>query len=70
MNMKEILAIVALIALGLCLLCSLAKAVMKKGDKRKNYCIRVCGTSVVLAIILLAVSQLMGVEEEVVHHSE
>jgi len=59
MNTKEILSIVALVALGVCLICGLAKMAMK-GDKCKNHCTSVCGTSVVLAIILLAVSQLMG----------
>jgi hypothetical protein len=64
MNTKEILSIVALAALGLCLLCCLAKAAMKKGDKGKNHCDKACGAFVFLAIILLAVSQLMGEKEK------
>ena len=60
MNTKEILTIIALAALGLCLLCSLAKMAMKKGDKGKKHCDKVCGAFVFLAIVLLAVSQLMG----------
>jgi len=64
MNTKEILTIVALAALGLCLLCSLAKAAMKKGDKSKKHCDKACGAFVFLAIILLAVSQLLGREKE------
>ena len=63
MNTKEILSIVALAALGLCLLCSLAKAAMK-GDKGKKHCDKACGAFVFLAIILLAVSQLLGEEKE------
>jgi hypothetical protein len=66
MNTKEILSIVALAALGLCLLCSLAKAAMK-GDKGKKHCDKACGAFVFLAIILLAVSQLLGEEKEKYH---
>jgi hypothetical protein len=60
MNTKKILTIIALAALGLCLLCSLAKMAMKKGDKGKKHCDKVCGAFVFLAIVLLAVSQLLG----------
>jgi len=60
MKTKEILTIVSLAALGVCLLCGLAKMVMKKGDKGHKHCKSVCATAVVLAIILLAVSQLLG----------
>jgi len=63
MNTKEILTIVALVALGLCLLCSLAKAAMK-GDKGKKHCDKVCGAFVFLAIVLMAVSQLLGEGKE------
>ena len=69
MNTKEILTIIALAALGLCLLCSLAKMAMKKGDKGKKHCDKVCGAFVFLAIILLAVSQLMGEEEKMTEKS-
>jgi len=64
MNTKEILSIVALAVLGLCLLCSLAKSAMKKGDKGKKHCDKACGAFVFLAIALLAVSQLLGEENE------
>ena len=64
MNTKEILSIVALAVLGLCLLCSLAKAAMKKGDKGRKHCDKACGTFVMLAIALLAVSQFMGENEK------
>ena len=64
MKTKEILSIVALAALGLCLLCSLAKLVMKSGDKKKKHCDKVCGAFVFLAIVLLAVSQLLGEGKE------
>ena len=63
MNTKEILTIIALAALGLCLLCSLAKAAMK-GDKAKKQCDKACGAFVFLAIVLLAVSQLLGEGKE------
>ena len=63
MNTKEILTIIALVSLGLCLLCSLTKAVMK-GDKGKKHCDKAGGAFVFVAIVLLAVSQLMGEEEK------
>ena len=66
MNTKEILTIIALAALGLCLLCSLTKAVMK-GDKGKKHCDKAGGAFVFLAIILLAVSQLLGEAETYEH---
>jgi len=64
MKTKEILSIVALAALGLCLLSSLAKSSMKSGDKSKKHCDKACGAFAVLAVILLAVSQLLGEEEK------
>ena len=64
MNTKEILSIVAITALGLCLLCGLAKSAMKTGDKGKNHCDKACGAFVFLAIVLLAVSQLLGETEK------
>jgi hypothetical protein len=60
MSTKEILTIIALVSLGLCLLCSLAKMAMKKGDKGTKHCDKVCGAFVFLAIVLLAVGQLLG----------
>jgi len=64
MNTKEILTIIALVALGLCLLCCLTKAVMKKGDKGTKHCDKACGAFVFLAIVLMAVSQLLGETEK------
>ena len=64
MNTKEILTIIALVSLGMCLLCSLAKMAMKKGDKGKKHCDKACGAFVFLAIILLAVSQLLDDPEK------
>lgn len=64
MNTKEILSIVALAALGLCLLCCLAKAAMKKGDKSRKHCDKACGAFVFVAIVLMAVSQLLGEREK------
>jgi hypothetical protein len=58
------LSIVALSVLGLCLLCSLAKLAMKSGDKSKKHCDKACGALVFLAIVLLAVSQLLGETEK------
>ena len=63
MKTKEILSIVALAVIGLCLLCSLAKLVMKSGDKKKKHCNKACGAFVFLATVLLAVSQLLGETE-------
>ena len=61
MNTREILSIVALVALGLCLFCGLAKATMK-GPKVKQSCDHACSLLVLLAVVLLGVSQLL--EEE------
>ncbi len=61
MNTREILSIVALAALGLCLFCGLAKATMK-GPKVKQSCDHACSLLVLLAVVLLGVSQLL--EEE------
>ena len=62
MHTRKILSIVALSLLGLCLLCALAKNAMK-GDKAKKACDRACSMSVFAALTLLAVSQLMGENE-------
>ena len=58
MNTKEILSIVALAALGLCLLCGLAKMVMKK-PKAKQFCDHACNLLVFVAVVLVGVSQLL-----------
>ena len=59
MNTKEILTIIALSVLGLCLICSVAKMVMKN-DKAKKGCDHACSLLVFVAVILLAISQLLG----------
>ena len=56
---REILSIVALAALGLCLLFGLAKMAMK-GPKAKQGCDQACSLLVFVAIVLLGVSQLLG----------
>ena len=58
MNNKEILSIIALSALGLCLLCGLAKMAMKN-DKAKKGCDHACNLLVFVAVVLIAVSQLL-----------
>ena len=59
MNTQEILSIVALSLLGLCLLCGLAKMAMKKDGAKKN-CDKACSMAVFAAVVLLAISQLIG----------
>ena len=58
MNTREILSIVALAALGLCLLCGLAKMAMK-GPKAKQSCDHACSLLVFVAVVLVGVSQLL-----------
>ena len=59
MKTQEILSIVALSLLGLCLLCGLAKMAMKKDSAKKN-CDKACSMAVFAAVVLLAISQLIG----------
>ena len=59
MKTQEILTIVALSALGLCLLCGLAKMAMKNPKKRSD-CDKACGALFFVAVALLAVGQLLG----------
>ena len=61
MQTREILSIVALAALGLCLLCGLAKMAMKN-PKAKQSCDHACSLLVFVAVVLVGVSQL--IEEE------
>ena len=61
MNTREILSIVALAALGLCLLCGLAKMAMK-GPKAKQSCDHACSLLVFVAVVLVGVSQLLKEE--------
>jgi hypothetical protein len=59
MKTQEILSIIALSLLGLCLLCGLAKMAMKKDSAKKN-CDKACSMAVFAAVVLLAISQLIG----------
>ena len=59
---KEILSIIALAALGLCLICGLAKMAMKS-VKAKKGCDDACSLLVFIAVVLLGVSQLPGEEK-------
>ena len=58
MNTYKILSIVSLALLGVCLLCGLAKMVMKN-DKAKSRCDQVCGMMVFIAVIILGISQIL-----------
>ena len=58
MKTQEILSITALSALGLCLLCGLAKMAMKSNEAKKS-CDQACGILVFAAVVLVAVSQLL-----------
>ena len=58
MQTREILSIVALAALGLCLLCGLAKMAMKS-SKAKQSCDHACSLLVFVAVVLVGVSQLL-----------
>jgi len=58
MRTQEILSITALSALGLCLLCGLAKITMKSNEAKKS-CDKACGMLVFAAVVLVAVSQLL-----------
>ena len=55
-NVRNVLTIIALSALGLCLFVALAK-MATKSDKTKKSCDNVCGMLVFIAAVLLAVAQ-------------
>lgn len=61
MNTKEILIIVALLILGMCLLCGLFTMTMK-GHKGKQTCNHACSLSLFVAVVLVGVSQLLKPE--------
>ena len=67
MDNKEILTIIALSALGLCLLLGLAKMAMKS-DKAKKGCDHACSLLVFVAVILVAVSQILREDNELYNH--
>ena len=54
----NILSIAALVLLGLCLLCGLAKMTVK-GAKAKQICNHVCSLSLFVAVVLIGVNQLI-----------
>ena len=58
MNTKEILTIIALSALGLCLLSVLVKTFIKT-DKTRQYYNQICGILFFLAVVSLSVSQIV-----------
>ena len=57
-NSQEILTIIALCALGLCVLVGLFKLAVKS-DKQKQQCDKACSALVFIAIALLAISPLL-----------
>jgi len=59
MKTKEILSIFALVAIGLCLICGVAKTAMKS-PKQKQSCDTACSLLVFVAVVLVGVSQLLG----------
>ena len=59
MQTREVLSIIALAALGLCLICGLAKMVMKS-DRVKRGCDGACSVLAFVAVVLLGVGQLLG----------
>lgn len=58
MKTQETLTIIAITALGLCLLCGLAKMAVKN-DKAKKGCDQACSLLVFIAVILVSISQLL-----------
>ena len=58
MKTKEILSILALVAIGLCLICGVAKTAMKS-PKQKQSCDTACSLLVFVAVVLVGVSQLL-----------
>ncbi len=59
MKTQEILTIIALSALGLCLLCGLGKMAMNNPKKRSD-CVKACVALFFVAVALMAVGQLLG----------
>jgi len=59
---REILTIIALSVLGLCLLVGIGKS-MTKNPKKKMDCDKACGMLFFIAVVLLAVSQILGPKE-------
>ena len=64
---QKVLTIASLVLLGLCLLLRLAKMAMKK-DSKKVFLDRGCSLLFFIAVVLLAVSQLLVDEGYTKHH--
>ena len=62
MRTREILTIIALSVLGLCLFIGIGKS-MTKNPKKKMDCDKACGMLFFVAVVLLAVSQVLGPKE-------
>ena len=67
MKTQEILSITALSALGLCLLCGLAKMAIKSSEAKKG-CDQACGMLVFVAVVLIGVGQLLGKNDGYKYH--
>ena len=61
----HVLRIIAIILIGVCLLCSLAKMGMKNENSKKT-CDNACGMLMFVALALIGVSQLNDEEENYV----
>jgi hypothetical protein len=62
MQTREILTIIALSVLGLCLFIGIGKS-MTKNPKKKMDCDKACGMLFFVAVVLLAVSQVLNPKE-------
>lgn len=65
---RKILSIVALSSLGLCLLCSVAKMAMKNPNTKQS-CNHACSLLIIVAVVLVGVSQLLEEEKYTNHNS-
>lgn len=63
MQTEKMLTIIALAALGLCLLMGLLKMMMKDAKKKRG-CDTACSMLVFVAVVLLAVNQMMHEHDE------
>ena len=63
MQTEKLLTIIALSALGLCVLMGLLKMMMKDANKKRD-CDMACSMLVFIAVVLLAVNQMMHEHDE------
>jgi len=64
MKTQKILSIAALVMLGLCFLCGLAKIyISRTGFVPKKGCHNACGILIFVAVVLIGISQLLTEEE-------